>query len=141
MKSKQSSDDEFTIAFLTTLSKKKFPFYSFLSKSLQKGQPLVKPILYTNDTFHTEKYKTFLLNTGFHESLFAEMPQIHMLLKLKRYFSFMDFFSENSEGSCSVLDRNNSAGLFCHCKKVLFWAPERTWHFRTDLNFAQENEH
>ena len=35
--------------------------------------------------------------------LIAEMPQTQFLSKLKRYFSFMEFLSKNTEDSCLVL--------------------------------------
>ena len=38
-----------------------------------------------------------------HEPFFAATPQTHILLKMKRFFSFMEIFSENSKNLFSVL--------------------------------------
>ena len=43
-----------------------------------------------------------------HEPLFAEMPQNLFLSKLKRYFSFMQLLSRNSEIFLSVIIKNNA---------------------------------
>ena len=56
-----------------------------------------------------EKSKISKHKTEKHEPLFAKMLQPHFLSSLKRYFSFEEILSKNSEASRSVLIKNITA--------------------------------
>ena len=50
--------------------------------------------------------KSLLLETENHEAVFNEMPQIHFLTKLKRYFSLMEKVSKNGNFALSRTEKN-----------------------------------
>ena len=71
---------------------KNLSFFSFIYELNSKKRTHNKPN--TVQTLHLppNDKKTLLLKTENHETLFAEMPPIHSLSKLKRDFPFMEFF-------------------------------------------------